>query len=415
MNAPAQSARLDYLDAVRAFALLLGVVFHASLSFMPMYIGWAVMDVSTISVMPGFVLICHSFRMELFFLLAGYFSHMTFHKRGPGPFLKSRFNRIAIPFVVAWFILRPFVVSGWIMGAESLRGDVHILGGLAQGFLALETLPVGIFTGTHLWFLYYLALATATTVLATRSLSLFPVLKRNLHGFADKALSAIARNSSSAPILAVPTSVCLYFMSGWGMDTPDKSLVPHLPAYFVYVGGFSLGWLIHRQPQLLTELSRLKPVRVLNIFGSAILTLYLARYQPDAGHPFYQQLHVAFAYSYGVLMWSLVFGTIGCFRLVFAKPNKIVRYFADSSYWLYLVHLPIVVWLQIAFAELPYHGSIKLVAISTLAVAAALLVYDLAIRPTFIGKILSSARKPSLLTSLFQPPTTQVANPARPS
>ena len=37
------STRLHYLDATRAFALLLGIVFHASLSFMPVFIGWAVM------------------------------------------------------------------------------------------------------------------------------------------------------------------------------------------------------------------------------------------------------------------------------------------------------------------------------------------------------------------------------------
>lgn len=63
------SGRLDYLDAARAFALILGVVFHASLSFMPMYIGWAVMDVSTSSLVSFFVLVSHSFRMPLFFLL----------------------------------------------------------------------------------------------------------------------------------------------------------------------------------------------------------------------------------------------------------------------------------------------------------------------------------------------------------
>ena len=39
--------RLDYLDALRAFALILGVVFHAGLSFMPVFIGWAVMDINT--------------------------------------------------------------------------------------------------------------------------------------------------------------------------------------------------------------------------------------------------------------------------------------------------------------------------------------------------------------------------------
>ena len=36
------ASRLDYLDATRAFALVLGVAFHASMSFLPFFAGWAV-------------------------------------------------------------------------------------------------------------------------------------------------------------------------------------------------------------------------------------------------------------------------------------------------------------------------------------------------------------------------------------
>ena len=100
MNPPGNTGRLDYLDAVRAFALLLGIVFHASLSFLPVYIGWAVMDVSTGVAVPFFMTISHSFRMGLFFLVAGYFSHMTYHRRGAGAFGKSRLLRLGIPFVI---------------------------------------------------------------------------------------------------------------------------------------------------------------------------------------------------------------------------------------------------------------------------------------------------------------------------
>lgn len=389
--------RLDYLDAVRAFALLLGIVFHASLSFMPMYIGWAVMDVSTSSIIPSFVLISHSFRMELFFLIAGFFGHMTFHKKGAKPFLKSRFVRITVPFVIAWFILRPLVVSGWIMGAESLRGEVNILSGLTQSFQMLQDLPSGLFVGTHLWFLYYLMLATGSTLLGAKLLSLCPPLKQGLERFADRALKRLARSSSSAAVLAIPTAACLYFMSGWGMDTPDKSLIPHLPTYFVYLGCFALGWLIHRQPELMSEISLLKPVRVLNILGSAALTLYLSEYQSDPGFEFYEQARIAFAFSYGVLMWSLVFGAIGLFRRLFDKSSRLIRYIADSSYWLYLIHLPVVVWLQVAFAELPMNWSLKLPAISVITIGLSLLLYDLFVRPTFIGKTLNGTTKPSIL------------------
>jgi uncharacterized membrane protein YcfT len=87
---PQNDIRLDYLDAVRSFALIMGVIFHAILSFIPVFIGWAVMDISTSGFVSIFIMINHSFRMELFFLIAGFFSHMKFHQQGVQIFLKSR-------------------------------------------------------------------------------------------------------------------------------------------------------------------------------------------------------------------------------------------------------------------------------------------------------------------------------------
>ena len=137
---PAQEAgnRLDYLDATRAFALLLGIVFHACLSFLPVFMGWAVQDVSTSPVVGMFMVVSHAFRMETFFLLAGFFGHLTFHRKGAGDFVRSRVIRIVVPFVVGWFILRPLLISGWIMGNASLRGDVNVWAGLLGGIQSLD-------------------------------------------------------------------------------------------------------------------------------------------------------------------------------------------------------------------------------------------------------------------------------------
>src|SRR6478736_4805504 len=167
---PPCGPRLDYLDATRAFALLLGVVFHASLSFTPYFMGWAVQDISTGQGVADFFLVSHSFRMELFFLLAGFFSCGLLRRQGLGGFLRSRAVRLGVPFVAGWFLLRPLVVSGWIMGAASLRGDYDFWAGLRDGFATLKQLPAGIFTGSHLWFLYYLLLVTGL-VLGLRLLS----------------------------------------------------------------------------------------------------------------------------------------------------------------------------------------------------------------------------------------------------
>jgi glucans biosynthesis protein C len=101
--------------------------------------------------------------------------------------------------------------------------------------------------------------------------------------------------------------------------------------------------------------------------------------------------------SYGILMWSLISLTIGICKRIFMRPNTFIRYIADSAYWLYLIHLPIVIWLQIAFAELPLHWAVKLLSVCTIAILLSIVLYDAFIRSTFIGAILNGKRKPRIL------------------
>ena len=120
----------------------------------------------------------------------------------------------------------------------------------------------------------------------------------------------------------------------------------------------------------------------------------LASFEMKFANPYYLLLKAGFVFSYAIMMWSLVSLTIGLFKHFLDRPSKAVRYLADSSYWLYLIHLPIVIWLKIAFAELPLHWSIKLVAICTITVALSLALYHLLVRATLIGLVLNGKPKP---------------------
>lgn len=388
----ADNSRLDYLDATRAFALVLGIVFHASLSFMPSFMGWAVQDVSTSPLVAMFMTVSHSFRMETFFLLAGIFSHLMLHRKGAGEFMRSRIIRIVVPFVIGWFLLRPLIVSGWVMGSASLRGDVDVWAGLLGGFQSLSTLPAGIFAGSHLWFLYYVALIT-TLFLAVRGLlTMTGPWHVTLVRQGDALVAWLANSPFSLASLAAPTAAALWFMRYWGMDTPDQ-LQPHIPALVIYSGFFILGWMLSRQRELIAQFARLTPLRwILAALGIAAILL-LGDIERDPGHPHYITAHVAYAMSYALTMWSLVFLTIGVFQKLCSQPNTLVRYVADSSYWMYLIHLPIVVWLQVAVAEVPLHWSLKLAFISTLTIALSLFTYDLFVRSTFIGWVLNGRRR----------------------
>ena len=398
MNKPIlNNQRLDYLDAARAFALILGIVFHASLSFMPMFIGWAVMDVSTSSVVALFVMIAHSFRMELFFLIAGFFSHMSFHNQGGRNFMRSRFLRILVPFIVGWFLLRPLLVSGWIIGGESMRGETNILAGLQSGFASLAKLPTDLLVGTHLWFLYYLLLISALVLVLRYLLALHNPLQQKVVQLSDSAMKWMCNSQLAILVLAIPTAMCLWFMNYWSVDTPDKTLVPNIPVLLVYGAFFIFGWLLHRQAELIEHFSRLTWSKFLLCVSGVIITSLIYDLSVKLTHPHYSLLKACFVFSHAIMMWLLVALTIGLFRRFLDRPSKTIRYLADSSYWLYLVHLPIVIFLQIAFAELSWHWSIKIASISLLTVVISIVIYDLFIRPTVIGQLLNGKRKQRLL------------------
>ena len=87
------------LDALRGFAMLLGIGLHASLSFSEF--PWPVHDTRRSDLLPLFLVAVHGFRMPLFFLLSGYFTMLVYRRRGLDSLLQQRLARIALPLGIA--------------------------------------------------------------------------------------------------------------------------------------------------------------------------------------------------------------------------------------------------------------------------------------------------------------------------
>lgn len=394
------STRLHYLDATRAFALLLGIVFHASLSFMPVFIGWAVMDVSTSYIAGGFALISHTFRMALFFLIAGFFSAMVLHKTRTRDFLKSRAVRLGVPFIVGWLVLRPLLVSGWIAGGQSMRGDVDISASLLQGVASLTNLPNELFVGTHLWFLYYLILFTLSAI-ALRSCVLRNSAVHEATLTVGNKLVRFLAGAKSAPILlAVPTACCLWWMNHWGIDTPDKSLVPLWPVFCLYFGCFLIGWAFQHNRERFQVYSRLSLSNGVFALISISVLIALTPYESQPGYECYLWVKALFCLAYGITMWTLIPLTLGLCKKLFSSPKAWIGYLSDASYWLYLIHLPLVVALQIAVAELPLHWSVKLAAVCAGTVIIGLGLYEIGVRKTRLGRLLNGRKQPVLAAAV---------------
>ena len=88
-------ARRHDLDALRAVAMLLGIVLHGLMPFMP---GLSVIrDAQTAGWVWILFLGIHGFRMPLFFLVSGFFTAMLWQKRGVQSMLRQRSVRILLP------------------------------------------------------------------------------------------------------------------------------------------------------------------------------------------------------------------------------------------------------------------------------------------------------------------------------
>ena len=111
------SERLHALDAVRGFALVLGIFFHATMSFLPSEgPTWMISDPQRSPLLGGAFFTLHIFRMTTFFIIAGFFARMLFHRRGLAGFARDRGKRIALPLVVGWLPVFALIVGATIAG-----------------------------------------------------------------------------------------------------------------------------------------------------------------------------------------------------------------------------------------------------------------------------------------------------------
>ena len=117
-----------------------------------------------------------------------------------------------------------------------------------------------------------------------------------------------------------------------------------------------------------------------------------------AGDPgalsWYRPAKLAYSLGYALVMWLLIFGTLGFFQAHCPDHSPSWRYVADSSYWIFLVHLPLVAFLQIWMASWPWPGAVKFALLNLIAFTVLFASYHYLVRSTFIGQTLNGQSYP---------------------
>jgi ABC-type multidrug transport system ATPase subunit/peptidoglycan/LPS O-acetylase OafA/YrhL len=394
--------RLHALDAVRAFALLAGIVLHATMSF---FLPIPAQDVSQSATLGMLFSLIHPWRMTTFFLVAGLFARLVIEKRGTRGFVADRAKRIVAPLFVGWLAFAPLTIAMLIWGV-SRSADPAIAAMISNP----PVQPAGAFPLAHLWFLYYLVIFYVL-LLAGRAL----FLKLDAAGRVSAALDKVVRpllGSYFAPfVLALPLFAVLGFdprivLMG-GIPTPDSSLIPQVPALVGFGTAFVLGWFVHRQLHLLGEWRK-------RWVGNLVIAvaLFVAYHTVPGIEPGTTAAWLgndaastttAYAACYILSIWYWSFGLIGAALTFCANESPVRRYLADASYWMYLAHLPIVFFLAAALAKVPLHWAIKFPLILTITVTVLLATYHYLVRPTWIGEILNGRRYPRVSATSPRP------------
>lgn len=344
-------ARNDALDAARAIAMVLVVAGHAAASFMVTPIGWAVQDRSQHLGVDLCAWIIRAFAMPAFFWLSGYFSRAVLDVRGLSGYLRQRAGRILIPFALALVPCSLAIDVLWDWGRE-----VAPRAAVAANIPKFRASELPIMLG-HLWYLYYLLWLSVAALVVVRVARWIPV-----------------RVSSGLMVLAVPAVITFGVLAGLRAlhtDTP-LGFVPDVPIA-VYMGAFfAWGWLARARPAELARYGRhtwRAFAIALVLLAVVIATLY--RGLDAIEHP---PLHAVAASALFTI--AMIVGFLGlCVR--HGRPHPLLRLASESSYWFYIVHLPIVVALQIALARVALPGPVKYAAIVSVTVVVCLGTYRL--------------------------------------
>jgi glucan biosynthesis protein C len=376
-----ENNRIFAFDQLRAIMMMLGIVIHAGCTYITRDISetWPVKDVHSTSlvfeVIVGFV---HSFRMPLFFVVSGFFTSMIFFVRGPGNMLRNRVKRIIYPLIAGIIILCPvdLLVVNLFLSKQGREIEPVI------NIITKAGLNISI---DHLWFIYYLAMFCITAWAVAISAQLFPKFNQQC-----KTLFGQAFRSAWAPFLFAPFTMLCLGKSGAILINDSDILAFDFDCYISHGYFFWFGWMVFLHKDQLSRF--MKQDKLLLAAGTAlffvmlVLIVFFPELEKSKGIMVYYVINAISA-------WCFIFGFTGLALRFLNQYSAFGQYMSDASYWVYLVHLPLVIYFQGMLVPWHVQGLVKFFIVVIATSLMSLLSYHFFVRNSFIGRFLSGNKK----------------------
>ena len=364
------------------------VVAHAAAAYTSIRLPgllWSVRDRSSSQVFDWLFWGGVSVGMPLFFTISGFLAAKVHDEKGARGYAADRVRRILIPFLVGVFTVLPLCYAVWGLGwVVTNRSGFHSL----FRFRFIDPEISAYFAGpAHLWFLEYLIVMLVA----------YGVFRRFRPEPADSTRRPWIFSARAPFFLALPTLVLLTLgRRRFGLDpvmdmrnwfVPDPFRLAH-HAWFFLAGT----WMYARR----AEFERLKTTGpwFLGLAGFVfLLRLHFIEEALARSLPLADQ--AALALSGSLFAWFAVYGSLGVAQRLYRSPTPGVRWLAESSYWVYLIHFPIVGLIQVRLWTVPWSAPLKFTVALSLTMAIGLITEWTFVRNRWIGRWLFRSKVPS--------------------
>jgi hypothetical protein len=295
-------------------------------------------------------------------------------------FLINRLKRILLPFIIflPLALLVVFITIGWAI--DSIDTVVPIL-----DYMATKTSNQPDIQTLHLWFL--LNLFFFCLLLAIFMFSMPELVAKFFSGVTVKQVLILL------PILMIPALLTLSSVP----HSPPSKLFPQLWSFGFFGLFFLLGCVIRYRAELLDEIAQYAGI-IWMVGVTSCISFYYLLPEPLSTEEAISQLKtgVSFSWHYSglVLLEAIAAVYLSLALLLLARrylsqPSRVMKYFMDAAYWIYIVHIPLLFWFQFLIIDSSMNIGFKFILSSGVVLLICALSYNLLVRHTFIGKLLN--------------------------
>ena len=377
--------------------MILGIVLHSAVTYSPLDMDtrlgiFQLKDPLNSHISNGFIVeFIHSFRIQIFFLVAGFFASMLYYEKSPRQMIKNRISRILFPFLVFETFLGPVFKFTKEYSIVKLN--------FLQDILSLPRLEP--FIG-HFWFLYYLIIITFLFTglviflssflrigkyfdIYFRKILNYPFLK--LLVFSVFTFSIYAVMNVLADLM--PSYLSNFFMPNSFPSEPRITLLPNPLIILYYSSFYAFGWLLYRSKNLLNTFKSYDWLYFLS--GTLLFTLFFFN-NIDLNH------FLIFILK-SIITWLLICGITGIFIRYFSNFSKRWKYISDSSYWIYLTHMEFCYLIPCFIVTWNIPSTFKFLIVTITTTVICFTTYHYFVRNSFISNFLNGRKFPRKVKS----------------